>query len=191
MRREARQRAEREAEEAAAMKAKENARLEHEAWEERVAAEKAKLAAESAAKRKARAEVQRDHDERVKLEVQGLLKQQTSPAAPVNDAAAAPASAKSPKFLASLIGAFVAEKSPTPAQLYEKALALERTGQIAEAINLLQQAANGNSGAAAKRLGEIYANGSGNVPRDAKLSARWFSVAATLGEKVARAKGSV
>ena len=38
--------------------------------------------------------------------------------------------------------------------------------------------------------GEIYANGLGNVPRDAKLSARWFSVAETLGEKVSRAKGS-
>ena len=191
MRREARERAEREAEEAAAHEAKERARLEHEAWERRVEAEKAKLAAETAAKRAARVKAQREHDERVKGEVEGLLRQQKVPAAPVNAAGAAPASSKSPKFLASLLGAFGAEKPPTPADLYEKARALERTGRIAEAVNLLQQAANGNSGVAARRLGEIYANGSGNVPRDPKLSARWFSVAETLGEKVSRAKGSV
>ena len=190
MKREARERAEREAKEAAEQEAKDRVRLEQEAWERRVEAEKAKLAAESAAKRAAREKGQREHDERVKAEVQGLLRKQKAPAAPVNATGAAPAGSKSPKFLASLLGAFAAEKPPTPADLYEKARALERIGQIAEAVNLLQQAANGNSGAAAKRLGEIYANGSGNVPRDAKLSARWYSVAETLGEKVSRAKGS-
>ncbi len=187
-RREAREQAERDAEEAAAREAREAARLEQEAWEKRVAAEKAKLAAETAAKRAAREKVQREHDERVKLEVEGLLKQQKAPAGPA-PAVVLPAS-KSPKFLSALLGKLAAEKPPTPADLYEKALALERSGQVPEAVNLLKQAANANNGAAARRLGEIYANGAVNVPCDPKLSIRWFSVAEALGEKVSRAKGN-
>jgi TPR repeat protein len=103
--------------------------------------------------------------------------------------APAPA-AKGPKFLSGLLGKLAAEKPPTAADLYEKALALERTGRVSEALELFKQAANANIGAAATRLGEIYAAGAPDVPCDPKLSNRWFSVAEALGEKVSRAKGS-
>ena len=72
----------------------------------------------------------------------------------------------------------------------QKGLALERAGQVADAVNLLKLAANASSGAAAKKLGEIYAAGAAGVPCDAKQSVRWFSVAEALGENVSRAKGN-
>jgi serine/threonine protein kinase len=149
-------------------------------------AEEAKREAEVAAKREERARVQREAEARVKKEVDALLarqKEMANAANPAqNESAPARPGWKGAKLVSALFGSFGGDKAGA-ASLYEQALALERTGQVAEAADLLKQAAGAGSGPAARKLGEIYANGLGNVPADAKASRQWFKLAESRGEK--------
>jgi serine/threonine-protein kinase len=68
--------------------------------------------------------------------------------------------------------------------LYRQALAMEQEGKAAEAIRVYRRAARAGSGAAAKRLGEIYDKGIAGVSRDYAESLQWYETARQLGEKV-------
>ena len=135
---------------------------------------------------------------RVQQEVDALLRRQKEvanagnppiPDKPQHAPAGAQPGWKSKKFVSTLFGAFGGEKAPAPAMLCEQALALERSGRMSEAVKLLRQASDAGSGAAAKKLGEIYANGAGDVPRDSKASQLWFVLAESRGEKGLPRKG--
>ena len=183
----AQEQAQRELEQQAAREAEARARLEAEAWARREAAE-AKRAAELAELKLLKEKTQRELEERVKKEVDALLRQQKSLAAPP-PAEAPKAERKGPRFVSALLGKLAAEKPPGPQELYQQGLALEKAGKVDEAVKLFKLAANGNVGAAATRLGEIYADGAPKVAIDLKQSIRWFAVAEALGEKSSRAKG--
>ncbi len=179
------------------------ARLEAEAWARREAqetavreamaeakrmSEEAKRKLEQDAKREERAQVQREAEARVKKEVDALLKRQKELACSDNDPSApqmlgAKPGWKGAKLVSSLFGALSSGKGATAAKIYEQALELERAGQVEEAANLLRQAADAGSGPAARKLGEIYANGLGSVPRDSGEARRWFELAESRGEK--------
>ena len=73
--------------------------------------------------------------------------------------------------------------------LYQKALEIERDGKISDAVRVLKQAANAGSGPAAKRLGDIYGRGEGDVSRDYLESLKWYNLARQRGESVPTAKG--
>jgi serine/threonine-protein kinase len=73
--------------------------------------------------------------------------------------------------------------------LYRQALAMERTGKISDAVLALKQAADAGSGPAAKRLGDIYGRGEGDVSRDYLESLKWYNLARQKGESVPTAKG--
>ena len=150
--------------------------------------EEAKRKLELDAKREERARVQREAEARVKKEVDALLKRQKELASSENDPSApqmlcARPGWKGAKLVSSLFGALSGSKDATAAKIYEQALELERSGQVEEAANLLKQAADAGSGPAARKLGEIYANGLGNVPPDSGESQRWFELAESRGEK--------
>src|SRR6185436_14456662 len=113
---------------------------------------------------------------RVKNEVEALLKRQKELANPGDPAAkpGAQSAWKGSKLVSGFLGAFAGEKAAAHAKYYEQALAIERTGQVSDAVKLFKQASDAGSGPAAKRLGEIYAEGAGDVTRDFKKSAMWF-----------------
>jgi serine/threonine-protein kinase len=73
--------------------------------------------------------------------------------------------------------------------LYRQALDMERTGKISDAVLVLKQAADAGSGPAAKRLGDIYGRGEGDVSRDYLESLKWYNLARQKGESVPTAKG--
>ncbi len=156
----------------------------------------ARKAAEVAAKREARQQAQREHEARVKHEVDALLRRQkglagagesAGHATGDNAGAGAQPSGKASRFVSALFGAFSAAKAPVKdvagMQLYDRAVALARSGQEVEAALLFKQAADAGNGAAARRLGELYATGAGNVPADADASKAWFALAESRGEK--------
>ncbi len=158
--------------------------------------EDARKAAEVAAKREARQQAQREHEARVKQEVDALLKRQKAHAgagenaghpAGGNAGAVAQPSGKRSRFVSALFGAFSAAKAPVKdaagMQLYDRAVALARSGQEVEAALLFKQAADAGNGAAARRLGELYATGAGDVPADADASKAWFALAESRGDK--------
>ena len=66
--------------------------------------------------------------------------------------------------------------------LLEQAIALDRQGNMAEAVRLYLLSARSGSGLAARRLGEIYATGANGVERDYVLSLKWSNAARVLGE---------
>ena len=75
------------------------------------------------------------------------------------------------------------------ADLFRRAEAMLLDGAVSEAAKLLSKAADAGSGAAAKRLGEIYAAGAGDVAQDPAQAERWFAIAVALGESNPRADG--
>jgi TPR repeat protein len=82
-----------------------------------------------------------------------------------------------------------APKQPDGAELFQKAAALESQGKVAEAVNLYKQAARAKHGPSAKKAGDIYAGGKGDVPPDYSESLRWHGLARSLGETIGTAKG--
>ena len=71
---------------------------------------------------------------------------------------------------------------PSRLSLLEQAFALDRQGNMPEAVRLYLRAARSGSGLAARRLGEIYATGANGVERDYVLSLKWSNAARVLGE---------
>ena len=80
---------------------------------------------------------------------------------------------------------------PKPAagagSLMEQASAAEQGGRVGEAVRLYKQAVAAGSGAAAKRLGDIYGRGAGDVGRDYQESLRFYDIARSRGENVPKA----
>ena len=70
------------------------------------------------------------------------------------------------------------------AELYARATELESQGKVAEAVKLYVAAANADHGPSAKRLGDIYSGGKGDVAQDYTASLRWHQRARQLGEKI-------
>ncbi|MGQ7932639.1 protein kinase domain-containing protein [Paraburkholderia sp. D1E] len=99
--------------------------------------------------------------------------QATSPAAPAPTLAAKPADTTP-----------AAEPKVSSADLLAQAAKLQGEGKLNDAVRLYKRAARGGSGQAAKQLGDIYGNGSGDVPRDYAESIRWYNVARTAGVDV-------
>lgn len=81
-----------------------------------------------------------------------------------------------------------APESPEARALFEKAAALERAGNGAEAVKAYRRAARAGSGAAAKRLGQIYENGIKGVERNYQESQKWLLASRSMGEDVPLAK---
>jgi serine/threonine-protein kinase len=87
----------------------------------------------------------------------------------------------------------VASAAPASSQaqdsndLYQQALALDKSGNTADAVRIYRRAARAGSGKAALRLAEIYEKGIGGVPRDYAESLQWYDTAHSLGEEVPRA----
>ena len=77
-----------------------------------------------------------------------------------------------------------------PVESLELGKNLEAAGKRREAVIAYERAANAGatpaSGAAAKRLGEIYDAGGDGVPRDYETALRWYEKARAAGEVIAR-----
>ena len=189
--RQAEERVKLEADTRAAREAEEKALREAEARTQRGAAQ-AKRAAEVRAAKEAREKVQLEHEAKVKREVDALLQRQKALAKTGTQpptAASSPAAAAAPggvraKLTSALLGAFAGGKAAKRGSLFEQAQALALSGRVSEAVPLFKQAANEGSSAAANKLGEIYASGALNVPRDPKQSTRWVAVAKALDEDI-------
>jgi eukaryotic-like serine/threonine-protein kinase len=103
---------------------------------------------------------------------------------------AANASVTSPGATAPTLAAKPAETTPaaepkvSSADLLAQAAKLQGEGKLNDAVRLYKRAARGGSGQAAKQLGDIYGNGSGDVPRDYAESIRWYNVARAAGVDV-------
>jgi TPR repeat protein len=69
-------------------------------------------------------------------------------------------------------------------QRYQEALALERTGSHAAALNAYLEAGNSGHGQAQKRLAEIYDKGSPAVKRDYNQALGWYEKARAQGVAV-------
>jgi TPR repeat protein len=67
---------------------------------------------------------------------------------------------------------------------YGDARELERAGQWSAAMQAYQDAAERGHGPAQRRLGDIYANGQGDVRRDYETSLRWYRRAREKGEGI-------
>ncbi|OAJ63605.1 serine/threonine-protein kinase [Paraburkholderia ginsengiterrae] len=108
--------------------------------------------------------------------------------APASTQAATPSAA--PSTSAPALAAKPADTSPppepkvAPADLLAQAAKLQNEGKLTDAVRLYKRAARNGSGQAAKQLGDIYGNGSGDVPRDYAESIRWYNVARTAGVDV-------
>jgi TPR repeat protein len=74
--------------------------------------------------------------------------------------------------------------SPEARKLYEEGQAAEERKDMRAALTLYERAAKAGSGAAAKRLGEIYDKGVGGVPREYSQANRWYNAARALGEPI-------
>ena len=75
------------------------------------------------------------------------------------------------------------------ADLFRRAADLESNGKIGDAVKLYTAAANANHGPSAKKLGDIFGGGKGDVGQDYTQSLRWYQKARQLGETVPGAKG--
>jgi len=69
-------------------------------------------------------------------------------------------------------------------ELFTQASALESQGKVTEAVKLYRTAAAAGHGPSAKRLGDIYAGGKGDVAQDYTESLRWHARARQLGETI-------
>lgn len=160
----------REARAAAALKAAGDRALER-------AAAQARAMADKAAAERASAEAQAAA---ARMAAENAIAQRTAAKAAQQAAAAAAAAAAKPPIAPS-----VSVPPPgTGSGLLEQAQALEREGKGPQAVRAYVRAARGGSGAAAKRLGEIYDQGIEGVSRDHAESLKWFNAARVLGEDV-------
>ncbi len=78
----------------------------------------------------------------------------------------------------------VAEKPASVPDLMAQASKLESAGHVREAAKLYKRASSAGSGIAAKKLGDIYGNGQGDVARDYAESVRWYNLASDRGMTV-------
>lgn len=82
----------------------------------------------------------------------------------------------------------MASASPDPTFLaaarFGDARELERAGDWTGAMQAYHDAAEGGHGPAQRRLGDIYANGQGDVQRDYETSLRWYQRAREQGEGI-------
>ncbi|HYF17332.1 MAG TPA: SEL1-like repeat protein [Ramlibacter sp.] len=69
----------------------------------------------------------------------------------------------------------------------ERARQAEADGRFAEATRIYREAVAGGSGAAAKRLGDLYLKGAPGVERDQAQALRWYREAELRGEVLAQA----
>lgn len=84
----------------------------------------------------------------------------------------------------------VAATKPEEAEmLYKQAYALDKAGNARDAIRIYRRAARAGSGAAAKRLGDVYRCGVNGVPRDYAESLQWYDAARRLGETIPPSQG--
>ena len=80
-------------------------------------------------------------------------------------------------------------KRANGAELFARASELESQGKVAEAVKLYIVAANADHGPSAKKLGDIFSGGKGDVAQDYTASLRWHQRARQLGEKVQTQRG--
>jgi len=82
----------------------------------------------------------------------------------------------------------LSKPSPEPTWLaaarYSDARELERAGDWAAAMQAYYDAAVRGHGPAQRRLGDIYANGKGDVQQDYETSLRWYQRAREQGEGI-------
>ena len=196
--------AKREAEERAQREAEEKARREAEAIAraEREAAERARLEAEEKARSEAEEQARLDAETRARNEVCEAAMQEA-------ERKALRAAEVAPRRLAleqerreareqaqrdadervRIVVESILRRQREQADLFRRAEAMLLDGAVSEAAKLLSKAADAGSGAAAKRLGEIYAAGAGDVAQDPAQAERWFAIAVALGESNPRADG--
>lgn len=73
-----------------------------------------------------------------------------------------------------------AEKNRDP--LVKKGMELQRQGKVSEAVKTYVRATKNGSYEAAKLIGDIYAEGAGDVPKDYGESLRWYQRADKMGD---------
>ena len=78
---------------------------------------------------------------------------------------------------------------PNPAVLLAQAQDAERAGNMGQAVGAYRRAAAAGSGAAARRLGELYTKGESGVERDMQQATFWNNRARSLGEQVQQSAG--
>jgi len=142
---------------------------------------------------KSRSERERCKDEEAAQAVTATVRRPTGPAAtPAKDTGAGSPSA-APADTSTIVASTAPTAVPaTPSKpvaseneiLYQQARSLEDGGKAADAIRIYRRAARAGSGAAAKRLGEIYDKGIPGVTRDYAESLQWYETARQLGEKI-------
>jgi membrane protein involved in colicin uptake len=136
----------------------------------------AKLAAEDAKKKEAArlAAEEEKKKEAARLAAEEEKKRQAAAKAAEEQKRQVAAAAKAPEE----------PKRVNGAELYARASELESQGKVAEAVKLYVAAANADHGPSAKRLGDIYSGGKGDVAQDYTASLRWHQRARQLGEKI-------
>jgi serine/threonine-protein kinase len=77
-----------------------------------------------------------------------------------------------------------AAPAASPGTLLSQAREAEQAGRTDQAVRAYKQAARAGSGAAAKRLFELYNNGAGGVGKDAGEANTWRNLAVQLGENM-------
>jgi TPR repeat protein len=84
----------------------------------------------------------------------------------------------------------VAYSSPgDPRSLLDQGRALESSGNIKGAVRLYTRAVRAGEFEAAKRLGDIFREGKGDVPGDHRESLRYYAIAERNGIKIEREQG--
>jgi len=114
--------------------------------------------------------------------------QEAAAKAKAQQEAAAKAKAQEAPAKAPPVQVASAQPSVSSAALYQQGLAAENGGDVKGAVKLYRRAASAGSGPAAKKLGDIFGSGKGEVGRDYQESLRWYAVARKSGEAVPEAK---
>jgi TPR repeat protein len=140
--------------------------------------EAARLAAEEAKKKEAARRVAEERKEAAReFLAWEATKKAATPAKPV---------AQEPDYVVRAVTARPAEETRpvNGPELFARARALESQGKVAEAVKLYIAAANTGDAAAAKKLGDIYSAGKGDVAQDSTASLSWYQRARLLGVQV-------
>ncbi len=196
LRREAedRVRAKREAEARAWREAEEKARRKAEEIARREAEEKARLEAEEQARRDTVARAMQEVREHAMREAErkALRAAEIAPkrlALEDERRAARAQTQREAEDRVRIVVESILRRQREQAELCRRAEAMVLDGTVSQAVKLLTKAADAGSGAAARRLGEIYAGGAGDVAADTAEADRWYGIAASLGERVTRPDG--
>src|SRR6185369_4296871 len=169
-----------------AKKKEEAARLAAEEAKKKEAVAAAK-AAEEAKKKEEAARLAAAAEEAKKKEAARLAAEEAKKKEAAAAAAAAAKAAEEQKrqqVAAVAAAAAVETKRANGPELFARASELESQGKVAEAVKLYVAAANADHGPAAKKLGDIYSGGKGDVSQDYTASLRWYQRARQLGEKI-------